>query len=278
MKYDKSPDYNQSGNEENSLSAGLNPADVYSVLKTAGIENYRNEAKWLCEFAEKTGGNIDALVSRRTGGEPLQYILGEWEFYGYPFKVGPGVLIPRQETELLVDLAKEHKPVAVYDLCAGSGCVGISAARETGCKIIAMEISAEAIAYLKQNISLNNVSDKVSVVKGDVLKPICKFGKSDMILVNPPYLTKAEMGALQKEVAFEPEKALYGGEDGLDFYRKIFNVWGDSLKKGGVFAAETGAEQAETVSGIMRDTGLFEEPLVKKDYSGAERVVCAVKK
>jgi release factor-specific protein-(glutamine-N5) methyltransferase len=229
-----------------------------------------NEEKWLQEYAEKSGEDIEVLRARRESGEPLQYILGEWEFYGYTFKVGRGVLIPRPETEFLVDLAKEHEPQTVYDLCAGSGCVGIALANETGCEVIAVEISDEAIEYLEQN-----KTDKIKVVKADVLSSGYVFEEADCILVNPPYLTAQEMRELQAEVTHEPEIALYGGEDGLDFYRKLFGLWGGRLKQGGLFAVEVGATQAGDVANIMRQHGF--EPMIKKDYAGIERIVYATK-
>jgi release factor-specific protein-(glutamine-N5) methyltransferase len=234
-----------------------------------------NEEKWLHEFAQKNNLDLSALQKRRENGEPLQYILGEWEFYGYTFKVGKGVLIPRPETEFLVDLAKEHKPKTVYDLCAGSGCVGIALARELGCDVIAVEISDEAIEYLKQNAELNNVSDKVKIIKADVLNPGFEFEQADCILVNPPYLTKQEMQELQEEVKHEPEVALYGGEDGLDFCRRVFKLWVGNLKQGGLFAAEVGHGQAEEAAELMKSAGFT--PQIKKDYSNVDRIIYAIK-
>ncbi|MCL1822571.1 MAG: peptide chain release factor N(5)-glutamine methyltransferase [Oscillospiraceae bacterium] len=235
----------------------------------------RQEEKWLREYAEKSKQDINKLIERRVNGEPLQYILGEWEFYGYNFKIGKGVLIPRPETEFLVDSAKEYKPELVYDLCAGSGCVGIALAKETGCKVISVDISEEAIKYLKQNIKLNGV--EIETIKDDVLNPAETYTESDCILVNPPYLTGLEIQKLQKEVTYEPEIALFGGKDGLDFYRKIFTLWSGKLKKGGLFAVEVGDGQAREVCGFMQNAGLFETPQIIKDYSGIERVVYALK-
>jgi release factor glutamine methyltransferase len=227
-----------------------------------------NELRWLQEYAEKSGENLEKLLRRRENGEPLQYILGEWEFYGYSFKVGKGVLIPRPETEFLVDLAKEHKPKTVYDLCAGSGCVGVALANEIGCEVIAVEISDEAIKYLEQN-----KTEKITIIKDDVLKPEFDFEEADCILVNPPYLTKKEMNELQEEVKHEPEIALYGGEDGLDFYRNFFEKW--NVKSYQLFACEVGDGQAQAVCEIMENKGL--KPKIKKDYSNIDRIIYATK-
>ncbi|MCL2698508.1 MAG: peptide chain release factor N(5)-glutamine methyltransferase [Oscillospiraceae bacterium] len=239
----------------------------------------RNEEKWLKEHAKKSGESLESLIERRESGEPLQYILGEWEFYGYTFKVGKGVLIPRPETEFLVDLTKEYAgrgaldAPLIYDLCAGSGCVGIALANEINCEVIAVEISDEAIKYLKQNANLHK--RRIRIIKGDVLKPELEIIKADVMLVNPPYLTKQEMLELQEEIKHEPETALFGGEDGLDFYRKLFKLWGGALKQGGLFAAEVGDGQAEKVAQLMKSAGFT--PQIKKDYSGIDRIIYAIK-
>jgi len=252
--------------------------EILPILQNAEfeIENAVQEAKWLEKYGK---GDLTKLARRRASGEPLQYILGEWEFYGYPFKVGKGVLIPRPETELLVDLAKEYcvRNSVVFDLCAGSGCVGIALAKETGCKVIAVEKSSEAIEYLKQNIILNKVEKQVEIVQGDVLdlevyQSLCAMN-ADWILINPPYLSKSEMQELQKEVTHEPESALFGGYDGLEFYRKFFKEWG-WLADGNNFATEVGDGQAEAVCEMMREIGV--NPLIKKDYNGIDRVVYSI--
>ena len=234
----------------------------------------RQENKWLREHAEKSGETLESLIIRRKNGEPLQYILGEWEFYGYPFKVGKGVLIPRPETELLVDLAKQYKPKSVLDLCAGTGCVGIALAREINCKVIAVEKSEEAIKYLKQNIELNNA--EISIKQDDVLNPAENYEQADCILINPPYLSKNDMENLQKEVSREPEIALFGGIDGLDFYKKIFKIWDKTLKSGGLFAVEVGDTQAAAVAAIVGDNALG-VPQIMKDLAGTERIIYYIK-
>jgi len=197
----------------------------------------------------------------------LQYILGEWEFYGYPIKVGKGVLIPRPETELLVDLAKEYKPRLVLDLCAGTGCVGIALAKEIGCKVIAVEKYDEAIVYLERNIELNNV--EIEIIQADVLNT--DLPEADCVLINAPYLSDADMNALQKEVTHEPRTALYGGGDGLDFYREFFKTR-ISAK---LIACEVGDGQAEQVCELMREIGL--DPKIKQDYNKIDRIVYAIK-
>jgi len=254
-------------------------------LQKADIKNALQESQWIVKYGKYSEYDIGEIIRRRINGEPLQYLLGEWEFYGYPFKVGKGVLIPRPETELLVDLVKENvlknerenSQKLVLDLCAGSGCVGIALAREIGCKVIAIEKSQQAFTYLKQNIALNKVAHLIKPIKADILNPAvihqlsidinCQLS----IAINPPYLSKGEMLTLQKEVTYEPEIALYGGEDGLEFYRAFFSVWKDVLKRSAFFACEVGDGQAEIVGGFMEVIGL--SPQVKYDFNGLARIV-----
>ena len=215
---------------------------------------------------------VDEAVSRRVKGEPLQYIFGKWEFYGFPFYVGEGVLIPRPETELLVDIAvgRLSKGAKVLDLCSGSGCIPISVALKTGAKCYAVELYDKAFSYLERNIALNKAD--VTAVKADALDgtlfPEMKF---DAIISNPPYLTGSEMKSLQKEVAFEPSTALFGGEDGLDFYRALIPLWSGRLTETGFIAVETGETQGEAVSAMMRAAEL--RASVIKDFAGLDRVV-----
>jgi len=252
---------------------------ITEALKQGGIENAAQEAKWI----EKYGtGDLNELVSRRINGEPLQYLLGEWEFFGYPFKVGRGVLIPRPETELLVETAIESlqkttfgETPTILDLCAGTGCVGIAAAKKTNCNVIAVEKSEEAIKYLKENIRLNKVESRVKIIHGDVFD-VANIPIADCILINPPYLSKEEMMTLQKEVTHEPQMALYGGEDGMGFYREFFKTWEQRIKRSAVFsslafACEVGDGQAGRVCSLMREVGL--DPKIKKDFNGIERMI-----
>ena len=221
---------------------------------------------------------IDA-AHRRIKGEPLQYIIGQWEFYGLPFRVGEGVLIPRQETELLVEKAIERLPEKgmAIDLCSGSGCIPIAIAKTAGTSLCyGVELSAQAMEYFEENIRLNGADDDVIALQGDVLYPAEELlddlpAKCSVITANPPYLTAEEMAGLQKEVRHEPESALFGGADGLDFYRVIFGVWKHKLEKGGSFLAEVGDKQAEAVRSLMEQEGF--ECEVYADLNNIGRVV-----
>ena len=220
---------------------------------------------------------------RRAAGYPLQYILGKWEFYGRSFKVGEGVLIPRPDTEALVEetisrLGKD-RPCGILDLCSGSGCIAVTLAKELPeSSVYAVELSPEAFPYLVENVRANGAD--VKLLKGDVMNGALleNFRISDeeyldigCIVSNPPYLTDREMEELQQEVTFEPETALYGGTDGLKFYRVIACLWKELLKKDGLMIFEIGTEQAEDVKKILTDNG-FTDIFTANDATGGIRV------
>lgn len=263
------------------------------ALSDSGVENAGFEAKQLLELCglsrmkiisdpkdivpKLTEADAKKYLERRISGEPLQYILGEWEFYGLPFKVGKGVLIPRRDTEILVDIAKDFLGnnfgnASVLDLCAGSGCIGIALAKTCGANAVLVEKSEEAFAYLTENIKLNNAESLCRAVLGDCFD---EYGEFDVIVSNPPYLTRSDMENLQREVSFEPEMALYGGKDGLYFYRKLLKVHVENLRQGGLFAVEIGIGEEKAVMEIFRENGL--EPSCEKDTQGIYRVVYSIK-
>ena len=225
---------------------------------------------------------FERLCARRLAGEPLQYLVGEWEFYGLPFKVGEGVLIPRQDTETLVDVVLKKAPkdraLTVIDLCCGSGCIAVALEKELNCeRVLGVELSDAAFEYLKQNIALNE--SKVEAVKGDVTdaETAEKLPIADIITANPPYLTGEDMKVLQREVTFEPSGALFGGEDGLDFYRQILINFKSRLKQGGLLAFEIGIGMEEDVMTMMIRHG-FENVRSYKDACGIFRCCAGFKK
>ncbi len=233
------------------------------------------------ELSDEENARLEGIITRRISGEPLQYIIGEWEFYGLDFKVGNGVLIPRQDTETLVDralsLLKDVKQPKILDLCSGTGCIPIALSHHLkDAQICAAELYDKAYDYLEVNIA--NHGNKVMPYRLDVLdKSSAKlFSNLDMITCNPPYLTGDDMRGLQKEVSFEPSSALYGEEDGLEYYRIIPKIWRDSLCEGGYIVFEIGSTQAESVSAILKDCG-YGDISVTKDFAGRDRVVCARK-
>ena len=265
--------------EKRFLEAGVDsPAFEVSVLMEdllglPRMPEVSSAEKMLSEEQEKL---IFDAAKKRESGYPLQYIIGNWEFFGRKFFVGEGVLIPRPETELLCEFVLKHYsrsvPPKVVDLCSGSGCIAITIAKELpGAEVTAVELYEKAFEHLEKNNAL--YGNCVSTIKGDALVP---FGKFDCIVSNPPYITGEEMKELQTEVTFEPETALFGGEDGLYFYREIAKNWFEHLNEGGVIAFEIGDTQGEAVLSILTENG-YKNAAVMKDYEGRDRVVTAVK-
>lgn len=226
--------------------------------------------------SEEQKNTVNNLAYRRICGYPLQYLLGKWEFFGLPFYVGEGVLIPRQDTETLVETVLKIKlpeNPKILDLCSGSGCIAVSLALNIkNADVTAVEISDKAAEYIKKNAELNNTD--LNIVKDDVLseKTAEIFSGIDVIVCNPPYLTAEDMKSLQKEVTFEPETALFGGKDGLDFYRNITKLWKDCLKSGGILAYEIGMGQEDAVMKILEENNFINIEMTE-DLSGIIRVV-----
>lgn len=221
---------------------------------------------------------IAEMLRRRLLGEPLQYIVGEWEFCGLSFKVGKGVLIPRQDTETLVDealrLIEGVRAPTVVDLCSGTGCVAaaVKHSRPDAC-VAAIELYPEAYGILCENAERYGIK----AVLGDVLSAQTAemFSGLDLITANPPYLTKDDMGGLSREVRYEPEMALFGGDDGLKFYRIIPAMWRESLRTGGAIAFEIGLGQEKEVIDVLKREGYRAE--TAEDLTRRIRVVTGVK-
>jgi release factor glutamine methyltransferase len=219
---------------------------------------------------------IDNIISRRKNGEPLQYILGKWDFYDLTFLVGKGVLIPRPETEILVDFALEkiesiESPV-VFDLCAGTGCIGLTIAKHRkDATVYLFEKEDKAFSYLQKNREKYGLENAI-LVKTDILNDdISDLPKCDILLSNPPYIESDEIKTLQKEVHFEPYSALDGGKDGLIFYRAICDRWIEKVNKNGYLAFECGEEQSEQI--IQLFSNKHTENHVIFDFNNIDRVV-----
>lgn len=214
---------------------------------------------------EKT---LETMLKRRLAGEPLQYILGEWELMGLPFAVDARALIPRQDTETLIETAlgliRERGYRTALDLCCGTGCIGISLAKLSGVSATLADISAGALALARENAEKNGVCARF--VETDLFSNI--KDTFDLIACNPPYLSDADMAALQREVRFEPALALYGGADGLDFYRRIAAEYAAHLAPGGALLMEVGFGQAADVCAMFGKTAY-----AVHDLCGVERVV-----
>lgn len=223
-----------------------------------------------------------SLCKRRAKGEPLQYLLGSWDFMGRRFFVGPGVLIPREDTEVTVrETLEKLSPIPrprIIDLCAGSGAIAITLAKELPQSgVTALELSDEALPYLEKNIKGLEASN-VRAVKGDVLTDYRNFEREsfDAIVSNPPYIETDEIGTLQTEIAFEPKMALDGGPDGLLFYRAIIRDWSPLLRRGGIMSFEVGEGQAQPVELIFWEHGYTGIRFIK-DIGGTDRCISAIK-
>jgi release factor glutamine methyltransferase len=227
------------------------------------------------EIAKEQAERFWGMVEERLSGTPLQYVLGEWEFMGLPMKVQKGVLIPRFDTEIAalraIEWMRASGAKCALDLCCGSGCIAVALVKNTGASVTASDVSPTALAVTRENAELNGVSDRVKVVSSDLFENITE--KFDLIVSNPPYIPKKDIDGLDKEVReHEPMLALCGGEDGLDFYRRIAFEAPNFLKNGGKLVLEVGINQSKEVEKLLAEAGL-EKIQVIRDLSGVERVV-----
>ena len=232
------------------------------------------------EADEEKTSLLFSLIAQRKNGRPLQYIVGKWSFLDCEFYVGEGVLIPRADTECLVEEAskiiKNENVKTVYDLCSGTGCIGISLAKMfEDIEVVCFEKSDDALEHLKRNVLLNNVKN-VTVKKGDLFDGGEKYSitSCDMIVSNPPYIRSEEIKTLQKEVLFEPRQALDGGDDGLAFYRVLKEKWFDIIDRCRFMIMECGEDQADDVRKIFSE---YKNVSFVKDLNNIRRDVCVFK-
>ena len=241
-------------------------------------------------IGEEEKKTMEEMIDRRLSGEPLQYILGHQEFWSIDLRVDPRVLIPRADTEFLVEQAlsilskiSSEKPPTVLEIGTGSGAIAIALAREVrNVFLVATDMSRKALRLARQNAKENAVLERIAFIHGDLFSPFRLFGEReafDLILSNPPYIVRSEIGNLAREVKdFEPIIALDGGEDGFDFHRKIISRCPKYLRRGGWLLLEVGQGQAGEVSEMLEKTGRFSPIERIQDLSGIERVVKAQKK
>ncbi len=262
---------------------------ICNILGEAKIENNRGEASMLiCHFCninqaelllrhdeDFDSEELSAAVHKRAEHYPLQYILGYWEFFHETYRVNENTLIPRSDTEKLVELAVQLIPehARIIDLCTGSGCVAISTlATRPDCRAVAIDLYPDTLEVARENAESNGVGERLGFVAADVLAPdfMEALGQFDCILSNPPYIETKQIPLLDEELAFEPEAALDGGDDGLDFYRVIIGEYGKYLNEGGIMLLEIGCDQAHSVAAIAATAGFKCE--IFKDYGGNDRV------
>ncbi|MCI8329424.1 MAG: peptide chain release factor N(5)-glutamine methyltransferase [Oscillibacter sp.] len=270
--------------------------DVRQRLRSAGVEASTLEARELVCFgtgksreelqrdsrlyaSPEREAQVRQLVERRLKGEPVAYLIGEWEFYGLPLDISQDVLIPRTDTEVLADQAIAYirtlGECRVLDLCAGSGCIGLAIASQAPeAKVVLGEMDDSALKICRQNIRRNGLSGRVMPVQMDALeKPARSLGEFQCIVSNPPYIPTGDIPGLEVSVRdYEPHLALDGGADGLDFYRAITRDWRDALTPGGRLYFEVGEGQADAVLRLMRGQG-FGDLQVIKDHHKIPRVV-----
>ncbi len=271
--------------------------DTRARLKRAGVEGAQLEAREiLCFAADKTREQfyrdmslyvsaelerrVEELVRRRLDGEPVAYIIGEWEFYGLPLDISRDVLIPRLDTEVLAERGilkarDSGEEARVLDLCAGSGCVGLAvAANAPECRVVLGELSEGALRVCKQNVRRNELNARVTCLSVDAMEaPNSQLWDFDVIVCNPPYIPTGEISGLDISVRdYEPRMALDGGEDGLDYYRAVAAKWKPALRLGGCLIFEVGAGQAADVEKILAQNG-YEGIQTTADTQGIWRVV-----
>ena len=285
-------------------SLGALLADAERCLNVAGIDQPALEAAWLLEHVlqvsplmqrvnlERRMTNLEcdrvrALVARRANREPLQYLLGTQEFCGREFRVTSSVLIPRPESELLVEEVIRrcaHKPFpTVVDVGTGSGCLAVSVALALpAVRVAAIDISPDALAVARANMAQHEVESRIEYFLGDLLAALSDEAwayQADVILSNPPYIADRELPALQPEVRdFEPRLALAGGRDGMDVHRRLLQQAPAYLKPGGVLRMEVGMGQVAAVCRRAEAGGWFRTASVLRDQGGIDRVVCFEKK
>ncbi|MBM6830216.1 peptide chain release factor N(5)-glutamine methyltransferase [Anaerotignum lactatifermentans] len=250
------------------------------LLAAAGCSRVYLMTEGNTEMTEEAAQKYAAFLNEREGGRPLQYILGECEFMGLPFFVGEGVLIPRADTEILVETVLERAEreglKTGLDLGTGSGCIPISLEKVGGLTMTAVDISPRALDYAQRNAARNEAG--VRFLFGDLFHPLTEGETFDFIVSNPPYIPHGDLAALMEEVRdHEPENALDGGSDGLDFYRRILAESGPYLREGGWMFFEMGYDQGPALMELMKEAG-FVCVECRKDLAGLDRVVLGKRK
>ncbi len=266
--------------KENNIESA--ESDCYEILKKVlsvdkvTLINHKNDS-----VSDKNYSDIMSMVNRRINGEPIQYIIGSWSFLGREYFVGEGVLIPRDDTEVVLekafDFMSQHKCKNALDLCSGSGIIAVSIKlKYKNCSVFAVEKSKQAFEYLIKNAKKNDA--KIHAVCADLKDCTEEFDNDffDIIISNPPYIKTEDIKKLQKEISFEPKLALDGGKDGLYFYRNIIDLYTKKLKSRGMLAFEIGEDQADAISKLLILNG-YHNIEIFKDIQGFDRAVTAVK-
>ena len=260
------------------LAKNLNPQEARDIIFfVTGLNSQEQLLNYKKELTDNEENKVKDILFKRINGYPLQYILGKWTFMGRDFSVGEGVLIPRDDTEVVVlsviPYLEQNKNLRIIDLCSGSGIIAVNLkCMFPKCEVHALELSEKALPYLKRNIE--SLAPDVILHQGD-LNLLCECFEDnyfDLVISNPPYIESEIIPTLQTEVQKEPKMALDGGTDGLDFYRSITQKWSDKLKPGGMMAFELGEGQFDMVKAMMKEKG-FENISEYKDLGNIQRAI-----
>lgn len=260
------------------LANDLNQEEARDIIQyVTGLSNQEQLLNYKKELSQSDEEKVKAILTKRTDGYPLQYILRKWPFMGKDFSVGEGVLIPRDDTEVVVlsviPYLKQIKKARIIDLCSGSGIIAVTLkCMFPQSEVHALELSEKALPYLKSNIK--SLAPDVILHQGDLNLLYENFEDNyfDLVISNPPYIESKIIPTLQTEVQNEPKMALDGGTDGLDFYRSITEKWSKKLRQGGMMAFELGEGQFDTVKALMSDKG-FENIQAFKDLGNIDRAI-----
>lgn len=264
-RFDTKKPYEKVRDEIKTMLKGVDESDIdWMFCEACGVK--RSELAQLTHVRQMEYEKIVEFAKKRQKGEPLWRIFGKVDFYGYDIYLSPDVLCPRPETEYLAQKAAELAKFNVLDMCTGSGCIAIAVADKTDAAVTACDVSEKALAVARQNAERNNVSEKIKFIQSDMFDGI--DGRFDVIVSNPPYIPRSDVAKLDREVRdYDPEIALDGGEDGLDFYRIFAKDASEYLTDGGYLLLEMGIDQAQTVKNMFEG---YESEVIK-DLQGIDR-------
>lgn len=265
--------------------------EAVTLLRSCGVDSPEYDAREIfCASEGRSRAEIigmesvaasaqfEEMIKRRAAREPLQYILGEVGFFRESYKVTPDVLIPRADTEILVEYATAEIPrgARFLDLCTGSGCIAVSTLKNTvDTTALAVDVSEAALAVARENAERNGVSERLTLKRADLLCEVPE-GKYFAVLSNPPYVSESDYLGLESEIYHEPRTAFVGGSDGLDFYKRLIPLSIDLIEDGGFAAFEIGFDQGESVSKIAEMLSV--DHRILRDYAGNDRVLVIRKK
>lgn len=261
------------------VGIGSARSDVTALAShVLGMSNASVMARYGDEITVDAAASLEAAISRREAREPLQYIIGKWEFYGDEYVVSPSCLIPRPETEMLAEygISKLSNGDRVADLCCGSGCIGIALCRHAGVSCDAVDVSADALGVARLNAERLCAAGMIEFHNSDVTVGGGLLGKYKMIFANPPYIKSDVMDALEPELSYEPALALDGGDDGMRFYRSIMDNYGDYLDADGEFVFEIGYDEGGAVADEADARGYY--AVVYNDFSSLPRMAVVKRK